>query len=79
MASPHAAGLVAALLSKTGDIPIISTKKKKEWKNALVKVLNENYVIDIGEMGKDVKTGHGFLTYLNKEEFNSIWMNPVVS
>jgi subtilisin len=63
MACPHVCGFIAALLSNddnvTGDA-------------ALRERLND-YVLDIGMPGPDNATGLGFLTYLTKEEFDTVW------
>jgi subtilisin family serine protease len=59
MASPHVAGLIAALLSNNG---------KKYTPAALKQMLARNYAIDIGAKGPDTSTGVGFLTYLSSKE-----------
>jgi hypothetical protein len=67
MATPHVCGLIAALLDKAVDKHGISDD------SSLRKVLNDNYLIDIGIKGADNETGLGFLTYLSKDEFDSLW------
>lgn len=71
MACPHVAGLIAALLS--GEEEIAELAKNEEKQVNLNKILRAKYAIDIGEEGRDVETGNGFLTYLTKEEFKSMW------
>jgi len=68
MACPHVAGLIAAILSGKPDIG-----KKKRRKNQLSDLLKDEYLIDIGDKGKDVESGHGFLTALTKEEFDEMF------
>lgn len=60
MASPHVAGLIAALMSNG------SYKKGKNLK----KDLASKYAIDIDAKGKDNSTGVGFVTFLSEMEFN---------
>jgi len=59
-ASPHVAGLIAALMSNG------SYKKGKNLK----KDLASKYAIDIDAKGKDNSTGVGFVTFLSEMEFN---------
>lgn len=69
MAAPHVSGLIAALLSKDSGLDL---GKAKTRKNTLMKILNETYVKDIGVEGKDLESGHGFLSYLDKEELDEM-------
>lgn len=68
MACPHVAGLIAAILSAKPDIG-----KRKQKKVKLSKLLRDEYLIDIGDKGKDVESGNGFLTALSKEEFDEMF------
>jgi len=70
MACPHVAGLVAALLSGDSDFG-----KNKEVKRNLRKLLNDKYLVDIGQPGRDNESGLGFLTYLDETEFNLAFRN----
>ena len=63
MATPHVCGLVAALMTKDGKY----SKKIKDDKS-LRKLLNKNFVRDIGVKGADKETGLGFLTFLDESE-----------
>jgi len=64
MASPHVAGLIAAVLSGDTDFG-----KNKEVKRNLCKLLNDKYLMDIGKPGRNNESGLGFLTYLDAKEF----------
>jgi len=68
MASPHVAGLIAALLS--GDN---SFGEKKGVRRNMLKLLNEMFLIDIGQPGFDNESGLGLLTYLTKDEFDDMF------
>eukprot|EP00555_Chaetoceros_dichaeta_P010775 CAMPEP_0198264100 /NCGR_PEP_ID=MMETSP1447-20131203/14840_1 /TAXON_ID=420782 /ORGANISM="Chaetoceros dichaeta, Strain CCMP1751" /LENGTH=310 /DNA_ID=CAMNT_0043952941 /DNA_START=52 /DNA_END=984 /DNA_ORIENTATION=+ len=70
MACPHVAGLIAALLSGDSDFG-----KNKEVKRNLCKLLNDKYLMDIGQPGRDNESGLGFLTYLDATEFNLAFRN----
>lgn len=63
MACPHVCGFIAALLSNNNTATDDAAIRKR---------LNE-YALDIGVPGPDNATGLGFLTYLTKEEFASVW------
>lgn len=65
MASPHVAGLIAALLTKD----TYSSDKQ------LRQDLAQKYVIDIAAEGPDKATGVGFLTFLSKDEFDTFWQS----
>jgi len=65
MACPHVCGLIAALLSTPDD-------KTKVDVDGLRKRLDK-FALDIGVPGPDNSTGLGFLTYLSKEEFDSVF------
>jgi major intracellular serine protease len=56
MASPHVAGLIAALLS--------SSNCKNLSDEELRKLIFEKHLVDIGAKGFDKKSGDGFVTYL---------------
>lgn len=68
MASPHVAGLITALLSGDNDFG-----GKKTVRRNLLKLLNEKYLVDIDQPGRDNESGLGFLTYLDKDEFNDMF------
>lgn len=68
MACPHVAGLIAAILSGKPDVG-----EKKRKKSQLHRLLKDKYLIDIGDEGKDIESGHGFLTALSKEEFDEMF------
>jgi subtilisin family serine protease len=57
MACPHVAGLIAAIMTKT--------------KGNIRQRLTDDYAKDIGIPGKDVATGLGFVTYLNREDLSA--------
>jgi len=63
MAAPHVAGLIAALLSEGSVRP-----NEKE----LRRMLTEKYAIDVGVKGPDHSTGVGFLTYISKDEVETM-------
>ena len=65
MACPHVCGLITALLSTPDDQTKVNT-------DGIRKRLNE-YALDIGVPGPDNATGLGFLTYLSKDEFDSVF------
>ena len=67
MACPHVCGLVAALMTKGGDCSD-SIKDDKSLRT----LLNDKFVMDIGVKGPDNATGLGFLTYLNKKEYQDL-------
>lgn len=56
---------------------MLKTSGKKPTKDDayIRKLLNKKYLIDIGLKGSDNSTGLGFLTYLNKDEFDKVWKN----
>ena len=68
MACPRVTGLIAAILSGKPDVG-----QKKQKQNKLNRLLKDEYVIDIGDEGKDIESGHGFLTTLSKEEFDEMF------
>lgn len=71
MACPHVAGLITALLS--GAIELDQTKKGKRRYRDLRMTLNQKYLVDIGQKGRDNESGKGFLTYLDEEEFSAMF------
>ncbi len=66
MATPHVCGLVAALLTKDGPYSDV-VKDDASLRSILGKL-----AIDIGVTGPDNATGLGFLSYLNKAEFDKL-------
>jgi len=67
MACPHVCGLITALLDKgTENEPVKGDAEIR-------KLLNDNYLIDIGVKGADNATGLGFVSYLTKDEFDEMW------
>ncbi|KAL9183541.1 hypothetical protein ACHAXT_004397 [Thalassiosira profunda] len=62
MASPHVAGLIAALMSN-GDYKNSPKKLKKD--------LASKFAVDIAAEGRDDSTGVGFVTFLSEAEFNT--------
>lgn len=68
MASPHVAGLIACLMTKGRLKPVPKSEKKAApFRQVLTK-----YAMDIAKVGPDTETGVGFVTYLNKEEFDAL-------
>lgn len=67
MASPHAAGLIAALFSNGR---IVNTGKDTD--TLLRDTLNKSYVVDIDQEGRDNNTGLGFLTALDSSNFRQV-------
>ena len=65
MATPHVCGFVTALMTKDGNYCDIITNDE-----SLRTLLDENFVRDIGEKGRNNSTGRGFLTYLNETEYD---------
>jgi len=72
MACPHVCGLVAALLTKKDDKGISYCDLIKDDRS-LRRLLKKRFLIDVGAKGPDNATGLGFLSYLNKEEFDELW------
>jgi len=72
MAAPHVCGLLTALLDKeNGNKHMMANVcNKKSHDETLRNFINKHYCIDIGLKGADHSTGLGFLTYLNKKEFD---------
>lgn len=68
MACPHVAGFVAALLSD-GRLKFGPGEKKDDF---VREHLEKYHCIDIAKVGPDNATGIGFLTYLNKEEYEEL-------
>ena len=64
-ASPHVAGLIAALFSNGR---IVNNGRKTD--SLLRETLNSTYTVDIDVEGKDNATGLGFLTALDATAFN---------
>lgn len=67
MACPHVCGLIAALL--TGGR---WDKKEDRKDDVLRRHLEKKRCIDIDVKGPDNATGVGFLTYLDKDEFDEL-------
>ena len=67
MASPHVCGFVAALMTKDGKY---SDSIKDD--ESLRSLLNVRFVREISEKDLKVATGKGFLTYLNKQEYEDM-------
>lgn len=67
MATPHVCGLVAALLTKSGQYNDGINNDE-----GLRKLLSK-FAVDIGVTGPDNATGLGFLTYLNEREHKELW------
>lgn len=65
MASPHVAGLIAALFSNGR---IVNSGKKTD--GLLRETLNSTYTVDIDVEGRDNNTGLGFLTALDATAYN---------
>jgi len=70
MACPHVTGFIAALLTKKLGKSYCNEVKGDE---SLRKLLNANFVRDIGTKGRDNATGLGFISYLDKEEFDDVF------
>jgi subtilisin family serine protease len=68
MACPHVAGLIAALLSDERLIFEPGSKKDDFVREHLEKY----HVVDIEKVGPDNATGIGFLTYLDKDEYEEL-------
>ena len=62
MASPHVAGLIAALL----------TNHRLKGDKAVRQALTTKYALDIAADGLDNATGLGFVTYLKAAEFDAL-------
>jgi len=73
MACPHVCGLIAALLTVKDSGSENAYNEIITDDQSLRKLLNEKFLIDIGVKGPDNSTGLGFLTYLSKEEYDTVW------
>lgn len=77
MACPHVAGLIAALLSD-GRLKFEPGEKKDDF---VREHLEKYHCVDIDKVGPDYATGIGFLTYLDKDEYEALirttWANEV--
>jgi subtilisin family serine protease len=68
MAAPHVCGFVTALMTEGGAY---SDRIKDDA--SLRKLIDEEFLKDIGVKGPDNETGLGFLTYLTNAEYSDIW------
>jgi subtilisin family serine protease len=73
MACPHVCGLIAALLTVKESGAENAYNEVIKDDASLRELLNEKFCIDIGVKGPDNATGLGFLTYLSKEEYDTVW------
>merc|ERR1712008_250849 len=62
MACPHVAGLIAAILSAKPDVG-----KKKQKQIKLNRLLRDDYLIDIGDKGKEDKNNNKLKTAFLKD------------
>lgn len=69
MACPHICGLIAALMSG----PNASEFPRGEGRDAKIRELLKQYTMDIGLPGFDNSTGLGFVTFLSRPEFDSMF------
>jgi hypothetical protein len=82
MASPHVCGFIAAILSgwdegweeqaalERDDVEDNMPTIRKDRR--LRKFLEKKHIIDIGVPGRDDDTGVGFLTFLDKGEYDGL-------
>lgn len=68
MACPHVAGLIAALMTN-GRLKFNAGEKKDDF---VCEHLEKYHCVDIDIEGRDSSTGVGFLTYLDKEEYEAL-------
>mmetsp|Transcript_31181 Transcript_31181/g.47560 ORF Transcript_31181/g.47560 Transcript_31181/m.47560 type:complete len:569 (+) Transcript_31181:90-1796(+) len=76
MACPHVTGLIAALMSGTNSYKFRTNDPGTDQK---VRDLLKQYTIDIGLKGFDTATGLGFVTFLSKDEFNTMFKSVGVT
>jgi hypothetical protein len=80
MASPHVCGFIAAILSGWDEGWEEQTLEQEEGEEKptirkdrrLRKFLEKKHIIDIGVSGRDDHTGVGFLTFLDKGEYDGL-------